>query len=147
MNENIRKTPQKITAETETENTLGSKSVPGLLKDLANDITSLFTKEVALAKSEINHSIGETKAAVISMISGGAVLYAGFLFLLLSAFIGLSNFIDPWMAALAVGGVVVVVGFIMLSTGKKKMESAAFKPEHTINSLRKDREVVRGVAR
>lgn len=125
----------------------GDRSITSLIKELANDITSLFTKEVALAKAEIGHSINEAKAGAVSMVSGGSVLYAGFLFMLLSAVLGLSTVIDPWLASLIVGAVVALVGFIMVQSGKKKLESSSFKPQHTINSLNKDRNAVRGATR
>lgn len=120
------------------------KSVTGLIKELANDVVALLTKEAALAKSEVSHSMHEAKAGALSMISGGSVLYAGFLFLLLSAVVGLANVVEFWLSALIVGGVVALIGFIMLQSGKKKMEPSSLKPQHTIDSLEKDRNAVKG---
>lgn len=123
------------------------KSVTGLIRDLAHDATELFTKEVALAKSEITHSLQEAKTGAVSVISGGSVLFAGFLFLLGAATLGLAQVMQLWLAALIVGGVVALIGFIMVQAGKKKLETSAFTPEHTLNSLRKDRDAARGVIR
>lgn len=120
------------------------KSVTTLVRELADDITSLFTKEVALAKSEISHSMQEAKAGAMGMISGGSVLYAGFLFLLLAAVLGLANVVELWLAALIVGAAVAIIGFAMVQAGKKKLEPSSFKPEHTIDSLKKDRNAARG---
>ncbi len=121
-----------------------SGSLPGMIRQLANDVTSLFTKELALAKSEVVHSVEEAKAGAISMVSGGAVLYAGILVLLAAAVLGLSNVVEPWLAALIVGGIVAIIGFVMVKAGQKKMEPAAFKPERTMESMEKDRQAVRG---
>ncbi len=121
-------------------------SVGGLLRQLTREVPSLFTKELALAKAELSESMRATKAGAASVATGGAVLLAGFIILLMSAVYFLSTLMEPWLAALIVGGVVVVIGLIMVSAGKKKFEASSFKPDRTIHSLHKDKEVVRGHA-
>lgn len=119
-----------------------ASSVPGLLRQLANEATTLFSKELTLARVEVSESIDQAKKGVTSMISGGSVLYAGFLFLLLSAFLGLARIVEFWLSALIVGGVVAIIGLIMVQAGKKKVKPSSLKPEHTINSLQKDKQTV-----
>jgi hypothetical protein len=89
-------------------------------------------------------AIGDMRTAVGSLATGGAVLFAGFIFLLLAAFLGLANAVAPWLSALIVGGATVIVGLIMVSAGKKKLEPTAFRPRHTEQSLKKDRDMVKG---
>jgi hypothetical protein len=36
----------------------------------------------------------------------------------------------------------VIAGFVLLQSGKKKLDPAAFKPERTTDALRKDKEMV-----
>lgn len=119
-------------------------SVGGLLRRLTHEVPSLITKELALAKAEISESLRATKAGAGSVATGGAVLLGGFIILLMSAVYGLSNVVEPWLAALIVGAVVVVIGMIMVSAGKKKFEASSFKPERTIHSVNKDKEAVKG---
>jgi len=64
----------------------------------------------------------------------------------MSAVYFLSTMMEPWLAALIVGVVVVVIGLIMVAAGKKKFEASSFKPDRTLHSLNKDKEVVRGHA-
>ena len=52
-------------------------SVGGLLRQLTREVPSLFTKELALAKAELNESLRATKAGAASVATGGAVLLAG----------------------------------------------------------------------
>lgn len=130
----------------ETSHPDQDSSVGGLLRQLTREVPSLFTKELALAKAELSESMRATKAGAASVATGGAVLLAGFIILLMSAVYFLSTLMEPWLAALIVGGVVVVIGLIMVSAGKKKFEASSFKPDRTINSLHKDKEVVRGHA-
>lgn len=119
-------------------------SVGGLLRQLTHEVPSLITKELALAKAEISESLRATKAGAASVATGGAVLLGGFIMLLMSAVYGLSNVVAPWLAALIVGAVVVVIGLVMVSAGKKKFEASSFKPERTIHSVNKDKEAVKG---
>jgi uncharacterized membrane protein YqjE len=121
----------------------GDARVFTLFRRLADDVTTLFTKELALLKVETTNAIRETRTGIASMAAGGAVLYAGFLFLLVSAFMGLSLVVDGWLAALIVGAVVAIIGAIMLSSGKKKLEASQFKPEHTQAAMQKDREMIK----
>ncbi len=118
-------------------------SVGGLVKQLTREVPDLFIKEIALAKAEVTESIRATKAGAVSMGMGGAVLLAGLVILLQAAVYGLSTVLQPWAAALIVGGVVVIVGFIMVQGGKKKFEASSFKPERTVDSLNKDKDAIR----
>lgn len=119
-------------------------SVGGLLRQLSREVPALFTKELALARAELTESVRATKRGLGSVATGGAVLLGGFIMLLLSAVYGLSTVLQPWLAALIVGAVVVVVGLIMVSAGKKKFEASSFRPERTMNAMHKDKEAVRG---
>lgn len=121
-------------------------SVGGLLRQLTREVPSLFTKELALAKAELSESLRATKAGAASVATGGAVLLAGFIILLLAAVYFLATMMEPYLAALIVGGVVMVIGLIMVSAGKKKFEASSFKPDRTLHSIQKDKEAVRGHA-
>ena len=100
-----------------------SESTIALLRRLVDELSLLFRKEVALAKAEAVESFSHLKAAAISMASGGAVLFAGLLVLLAAAVLGLSHVVADWLAALIVGGIVSVVGFVMINSGKNKFDS------------------------
>jgi len=123
------------------------ESTPNLLHRLVNDVGMLFAQELALLKSETARSIGDLKTATVSMAAGGAVAFMGAFFLLLAAVYGLSNVVEPWLAALIVGGVVTLIGVIMLATGRRKLEPAAIAPRRTAAALRKDTEMIKGVSK
>jgi hypothetical protein len=123
------------------------ESTPSLLRRLADDVGMLFAQELALLKAEMMRSVSDLKAATMSIAMGGAVTVMGIFFLLLSAVYGLSNVVDPWLAALIVGGAVALIGIIMLATGRRKLEPAAVAPRRTAAALRKDTEMIKGVAR
>ncbi len=120
----------------------GSTSITGLLRQLTQEVTSLFTKEVALAKAEASESLQTAKRGVAAIATGAAVLMAGLIVLLLAAVWALATIIALWLSALIVGGVVAVIGFAMVQGGKKKLEPDALRPERTINQLNKDQAAV-----
>ena len=107
-------------------------SVGSLLKQLARELPLLFTKELALAKAEARQSIDAAKAGVAAVSAGGAVMLAGLVILLL--------------AALIIGIAAMVVGWAMVAVGKKQFDVDALKPDHTIHSLRKDKDALTGRA-
>ncbi|MFO7276715.1 MAG: phage holin family protein [Pseudomonadota bacterium] len=114
----------------------------GLLRRLADDLSTLLRKELALATAEVSRSVGEAKRGITGIASGGAVLFAGFLVLLAAAVSGLSQVMETWLAALIVGAVVAIIGFVMLQSGRKKLQAESFRPERTQESLRHDREML-----
>jgi uncharacterized membrane protein YgdD (TMEM256/DUF423 family) len=118
------------------------ESARGLLSQLVDEVTTLLRKEVALARVEFSDALSKAKTGVTSVAAGGAVLFAGFLVLLAAAVLGLTNVVEPWLAALIVGGVVLIIGFVMLQIGKNKLEPSAFRPERTQSALRKDKEMM-----
>lgn len=117
-----------------------------LVRHLIDDLALLFRKELALAGSEVSQSLNDTKKGVSSLISGVVVLNSGYLFLLAAATLGLGQIMELWLAALIVGGVVTIIGLIMVMAGKKKLEPSSLKPTRTMDSVRKDKETVKGHA-
>ncbi|MEX0603209.1 MAG: phage holin family protein [Marinobacter sp.] len=115
-----------------------------LVRHLIDDLALLFRKELALAGSEVSHSLNDAKKGVSGLISGVVVLNSGYLVLLAAATLGLGKIMELWLAALIVGGVVTVIGLIMVTAGKKKLEPSSMKPTRTMDSLQKDRETARG---
>ncbi|EJL03026.1 MULTISPECIES: phage holin family protein [Pseudomonas] len=131
---------QRPAATSVTDN---DASVAGLLKQLSREVPSLFTKELALAKAEIQASVNTLKAGVAGVAGGAIVLLAGFVILLMAVVYGLSTMMQPWLAALIVGAVTMIIGFVMVQSGKKQFEPSHFKPDRTLDALNKDQEALR----
>lgn len=119
-------------------------SVGVLLRELAHEVPSLVTKEIALAKSEARESMRATKAGIAAVATGGAVAMAGLVALTFAAVFALSEVIAPWAAALIVGAVVMLIGYVMVQAGKKKFAAESLRPERTMHSLNKDKNAIRG---
>jgi hypothetical protein len=123
------------------------RSIPYLLRQLTDQVTTLFTKEMALARSELRHAVSQAKTGVGSVAAGALVTFGGFLVLLFAAVWALDLVLSTWLSALIVGAVTVIVGAIMLSMGKNRLEPSAFKPERTAEQLRRDQAMAKAELR
>lgn len=115
-----------------------------LLRELAHEVPSLLTKEIALAKSEARETMRVTRAGVAAVATGGAVAMAGLIVLMFSAVYALATVMELWLAALIVGAAVLLVGYVMVQAGKKKFEAESLRPNRTLNALHKDQNAIRG---
>lgn len=125
----------------------GGESIADLIRNLATDLSTLLGKEIELAKSEVGESVTEAKTAVGAIATGAAMAMAGLVVLLMSAVYGLSNVVEPWLAALIVGAAALVVGYLMIGAAKKKMSANSFVPDRTLDSTKKDQETVKRATR
>ena len=118
-------------------------SIGGLLRQLTREVPELFTKELALAKAELQESLTTLKAGTAAVAGGAIVLLAGLIILLMAAVYGLGTMMDLWLAALIVGVITLVIGFIMLQSGKKQFEPSHFTPDRTINAMQQDKDTLK----
>ena len=123
------------------------RSLGALISDLAQDTTTLVQQEVALAKAEMSEKASQVSRGIATLAIGGVVLLAGLLALLDFAIYGLAELLpedlSPWLGALIVGVIVAVIGFIMLQSGRKKIQSTTLTPNRTATSLQRDKEMVK----
>ena len=123
------------------------RSLGTLFGGLAHEATTLVRQEIELAKAELGEKVDTMQRAGLSLVAGGAVLYAGLLVLLLAAVVGLDEILDRWvdtnwLAPLTVGVVVALIGFAMIKGGQKAMRREAIVPRRTLRSLRRDMDTV-----
>jgi hypothetical protein len=121
---------------------LDGESMLGLVRRLMEDLTTLFRQEMALATSQVMGALTRLTAGVASMALGGAMVLAGFMVLLAAAVLGLATVMEPWLAALIVGVVVTLIGAIVFFVGRKAADPTALKPTLSVESLRRDKEVI-----
>ena len=122
---------------------LDGESAPSLLRRLGDDFSTLVVTEVSLAKAEMREGLSQAIGALVSMAGGGIVLLSGFIVLLGAAVIGLAEVMQAWLAALIVGGVVLLIGAAMVMGGKKKLKPSALMPDRTEDQLRKDSNMIK----
>jgi hypothetical protein len=123
------------------------RSLAGLFSDLWRETTTLVHDEAELAKADMSEKVSLAVSGARSMAVGGAIAFAGFLVLLLAAVNALAQVLPPenaqWLSPLIVGAVVLVIGFIALSSGRRHLQAENLTPQRTLDSLRRDREVAK----
>jgi hypothetical protein len=124
------------------------RSLKELLGDLTDNITTLFRQEIQLARAETSEKITQVGVA-IGAIAGGAILAVAALIVLLQALvIGLTEAGLPagW-AALIVGAVVAVIAYVLIHKGTNDLKASNLAPDRTMQSLKRDAQVVKEQAR
>ena len=117
------------------------RSLGDLFSDLSRETTTLVRQEIQLAKAELTQSATEAARGIGMLVAGGAVAYAGLLFLLLAIVFGLIEAgWDPWLSAFVVGLVVVVIGAVLVLRARESLKPANLAPRRTVETLKEDQE-------
>lgn len=115
------------------------RSLGDLFSELSRETTTLVRQEIQLAKAELTQSATEAARGIGMLLAGGAVAYAGLLFLLLAIVFGLIEAgWDAWLAALIVGLVVVATGAILVLRARESLKPANLAPQKTVETLKED---------
>jgi hypothetical protein len=118
--------PQRSALQAEDGRSLGE-----VMGDLTRNVSMLLQQEVALAKAELRQS-GSRAGKGVGLFAGAAVAGVLFLvFLSVSAWWGLGQFIGNEWSALIVAAVWVIVAIILGLAGKKEMERVRGLPQTT----------------
>lgn len=130
-------------------NNAAPNSIPSLLKELRDETTTLLRQEVALAKTELSEKASHLASNSVKIAIGAFVAYAGAIIVLF----GLSDLVAmlfvragvdadmaTWLARAAVGLIVILVGWVMLTKAKKALSSESLVPEKTLQSLEENKE-------
>lgn len=120
------------------------RSIGELLRDLASDSASLVQQEFALARAEAEAKLHQMIMAAIELLVGALVAFAALIILLDAGVYSLTEAgLQRWLAALIVGGVVAVIGFLLVRKGQKDLAATRLAPERTAANLRKDLDLVK----
>lgn len=129
-----------------------SRPLAELLGGLATDISSLFRKEVQLAKAEASEKVSQTMGGVTSIAIGG-VLALGALGVFLSAVVSLlaaflvNQGLDPTLAnaiaAFVVTAIVGIAGWLAISKGINALKASNLNLNRTTASLGRDADIVK----
>jgi hypothetical protein len=132
-----------------TPETPPTSSIATLLRDLRDETTTLLRQEVELAKTEMSEKVSHMVSNVVQLAIGGFVAYAGAIILLF----GLSDLVGTilirvgveadmavWISRAAVGLIVALIGWLLLSKAKKALSAESLVPEKTLTSLKENKE-------
>lgn len=113
------------------------RSLGDLLAELSRETGQLVRKEVELATTEITAKARRAGAAVAVAAAGGALVHAGLLVLLAAIVIGLAEVgISPWLSALIVALVTMIVGYVLVNRGMAQLRRTSVAPTQTIETIK-----------
>jgi hypothetical protein len=124
------------------------KPIGELVRQLTEQSSTLIRQELRLATAELQEK-GRHAGKGAGMFGGaGLVALYGVGALIAAAIVGLGTLIEPWIAALIVGVVLLVIAGIVALLGKKQVEQATPpKPEQAMGSVQQDIDTVKERAR
>ena len=115
------------------------KSLPGLLGDLADEMSTLVREEIALAKAELKQKIEDAGRGAGLLFGAAIAVFMGLGSLTALAVVALGLVMEPWLATLIVTVVWLVVAAALGLAGRGKIQHAAPPvPEKTIETLKED---------
>ena len=118
------------------------RPIKSLLAEVFTGINTLIREEMRLVQAESSEKLSEAMTGFVSLLVGLLVAFTALIVLLQALVLALSNVMAPTYAALLVGGVVVLVAFILIQQGQSKIKAGNLMPERTMRSMREDREMV-----
>lgn len=124
------------------------RSMPHLLSRLVDQVTTLAQQEARLARSEVGDAVARIAASAMTITIAAALLIAGLVVLLQAAVLGLQLYgVTPIWSAVIVGGVVLAVGAIMLSSAIAALKRTDIVPRRTVGQMQQDVAVAKEQAR
>lgn len=128
--------------------TIDDRSLKELFGDLTHSVTTLFRKEIELARAETSEKVSQVALAAGSLAAGSILALAALIVLLQALVIALTELgLAPALSALIVGGVVAIVAFGLIYKGMNDLKAKSLAPTRTVESLRQDAHMVKEQAR
>ena len=117
---------------------LENRPLGDLFGDLASEMSNLVRQEVALAKVEVAQKAKYVGRNVSYLVVGGAVAYAALLAIVAAIIMLLAKVLPDWGAALLVGVVIGVVGWLLIGKAMMALQNTDLTPRETVETLKED---------
>jgi len=130
---------------TATRQEPNQRSVGELFGQLAQDASLLIRQEIALARVELTQKADRLRRDTMAVAAGVAVLYFGAFALLAGLILFLDQVVGlaSWLAALLVGAVLAIAGYLMLQRSLRELRRINLVPRHTVETLKDDMQWVK----
>ncbi len=120
------------------------RSIKEIIDVLRPQLQELVSKQVELAKTELA-PVGKRAGLAAGLLAAGAVFMFVFLiFLSLTGVYLLAVFLPPWVSALIVSGILLLVGGILAGSGASILRKLDPKPHRTIRTLQQNVNWIKG---
>lgn len=117
----------------------GLNDAPRQIVGTLRQFTTLVQDEMALARAELSSNLSRAGLG-IAFVLVAALLALVALNVLATALVELltANGVAPWLAALSIGGVLLVTAVALALVGKSRLTPEALAPTRTFENIKKD---------
>jgi hypothetical protein len=126
---------------------MSGSQTPASLREIvggvASDAQSLVRGEIALARAELDQKIDRIVSALIWVVGGMLLGFAGLVVILNAAAAALAIVLPVWAASLIVGVVIAGLGAILARSGTGMLSLKTLTPNRTAANLQQDARVVK----
>jgi hypothetical protein len=120
------------------------RSVPELFSTVIGQISTLFQKEVQLARAEMSEKFGQAAGAITPLAAGGGLLLGALILLLLALVSLLVSFgIETGWSRLIVGVLAAIIGYALIRSGLSRLKTSNLMPNRTAEQLSRDAQVAK----
>jgi len=121
-----------------------TRALSDIIGDLLRELTSLFRSEGQLARTEVSEKL-QNLGSALGLVAAGFVILLPATIILLEA--GVAALIQvgfsPAIAALSVGGAVLLVGLVLLMMGVNRLKRVNLVPDKTLRQLQRNFAIVK----
>lgn len=118
-----------------------------LFNELKDQTNLLISQQIRLAKVEAAEKGKQAGKAAGFVAVGGFVVYAGLLAIIAGIILVLSQVVPVWVAALAVGAIVALIGYLVLQKGLNDLKADKLKPAKTMTTMKENKEWLQSQAK
>ena len=117
-----------------------TESIGGLLRGILADLRTLIREEIALARVELKAQAGRARGAAISFGVMALMLLLGLVFLLAASATAVADLMEwpAWAVFLGLAALLSVIGFVMLSSGRKQLHEMTSAPAETVTTMKEN---------
>jgi hypothetical protein len=127
------------TAEPETERSLGT-----IIKELTENLSTLFRSEIALVKLEIKDTVAKLGGGIGMFAAAVFLGLFGLAFLFVTIVLGLVALgVPAWLSTLIVTIVLFIAAGVLAMMGKKKFAAVQFVPADSVKHIQNDIETIK----
>ena len=120
--------------------TAEERSIGELLGELSHDMGLLVRQEAQLAKTEMQATLARVAADLRSLATGGVVIMVGGFALMTALILFLIDPVGlkPWLSALLVGALMLILGLVLLGRGIRNLKATDPTPRRTVETIKED---------
>lgn len=124
------------------------RSLLKLISDLPTLITDLIRGELDSLKKEITDKLKHAGIGAGLLVGAALFAFIALLVLIAAAVLGLATVLAPWLAALIIGVIILIIAAVLALIGIKSLKKGVPPaPTQTIKSLKKDVGAIKGTGK